>query len=98
MDNPGRPPGYFATLGIPLVLGRSFDKGDRRDSPFVAIVNQAFAKRYSEGDAVGKRFLTSNRQQEKERNDREEHQADGHMAASEGMRLESNKGLNGGNA
>lgn len=37
----------FATLGIALVAGRGFDRNDTRDSRPVAIVNRAFAERFS---------------------------------------------------
>jgi predicted permease len=39
-------PGYFATMGIPLVRGRDFTAEDRSGAPMVAIVNQEFVKRY----------------------------------------------------
>ena len=39
-------PTYFATMGIPLLTGRTFTDGDTNDSPFVLIVNQAFIRRY----------------------------------------------------
>jgi putative ABC transport system permease protein len=39
-------PGYFQTLGIPLVTGRFFTASDGPDSPDVAIVNQTLARRY----------------------------------------------------
>jgi hypothetical protein len=49
-------PGYFATLGIPLVSGRDFiveDGGPHR----VAIVNQALARRlWPSGEVVGRRL------------------------------------------
>jgi putative ABC transport system permease protein len=35
-------PGYFKTLGIPIVRGRDFTAADRRGSPLVFTVNQAF--------------------------------------------------------
>jgi predicted permease len=48
-------PGYFQTLGMPLLGGRDFDVSDRADSPRVVVVNQAFARRYFPGeDAAGK--------------------------------------------
>ena len=48
-------PGYFATLGIPLMSGREFTDADAGDSPKVAIVNEEFAKKFGLGrDAVGK--------------------------------------------
>ncbi len=39
-------PDYFATLGVPLLAGRDFGRGDVSGSEPVAIVNQAFAKRF----------------------------------------------------
>ena len=36
-------PGFFRTLGTPLVAGRDFDERDTAGAPWVAIVNQAFA-------------------------------------------------------
>lgn len=48
-------PRYFQTLGIPLVAGREFTSADRGPAPTVAIVNQAFARKFGLGrDAVGK--------------------------------------------
>lgn len=50
-------PGYFRTLGIPLLAGREFTPADGPDSPPVAIVNEAFARKFHlEGDVVGKRM------------------------------------------
>jgi predicted permease len=50
-------PGYFKTMGIPLLAGREFAAGDGLGAPQVAIVNEAFAKKFGLGkDAVGKRF------------------------------------------
>jgi hypothetical protein len=37
-------PGYFRTLGIPLMSGREFTPADAGDAPKVAIVNEAFTK------------------------------------------------------
>jgi predicted permease len=49
--------GYFKTLGVPLVSGREFTAQDRLGAPMVAIVNEAFARKYKLGrDAVGKRM------------------------------------------
>jgi predicted permease len=44
-------PGYFATLGIPLVAGRDFGPDDVAGSEPVAIVNESFARRFW-GDTV----------------------------------------------
>ena len=38
-------PGYFRTLGLPLVSGRDFDERDHVNSKRVAIVNRTFASR-----------------------------------------------------
>jgi len=42
-------PGYFRTLGIPILRGRDFNTDDRRDSPRVFIVNQAFVDAWIRG-------------------------------------------------
>ena len=50
-------PGYFQTLGTPLLAGRDFDERDTANSPKVAIVNQAFVRKILKGaDPMGKRF------------------------------------------
>jgi len=38
-------PGFFASLGVPVVAGRDFNDSDRRDSEKVVIVSQSLAKR-----------------------------------------------------
>ena len=49
-------PGYFATLGIPLLAGRFFTDADRADAPTVVIVNESFAKRWWPNESpLGKR-------------------------------------------
>jgi putative ABC transport system permease protein len=45
-------PGYFATLDIPFIAGRDFNDKDMPTSPKVAIVNQAFVKKFLQGAAV----------------------------------------------
>ncbi|HUM13484.1 MAG TPA: ABC transporter permease [Myxococcaceae bacterium] len=48
-------PGYFRTLGIPLLGGRDFGPEDSRASAAVVIVNRALQQRYFPGeDAIGK--------------------------------------------
>ncbi|MFY9804291.1 MAG: ABC transporter permease [Candidatus Acidiferrales bacterium] len=48
---------YFKTLETPLLEGRDFGDGDTATSPKVAIVNQAFVKKFLGGkDALGKTF------------------------------------------
>jgi putative ABC transport system permease protein len=50
-------PDYFKTLEIPLLTGREFDARDRIDSPKVAIVNEAFARRFLNGaNPIGHQF------------------------------------------
>jgi predicted permease len=50
-------PGYFRAMGIPLIAGREFTRADVLSAPKVAIVNEAFAKKFNLGrDAVGKRM------------------------------------------
>ena len=48
---------YFRTLGIPVLAGRTFTEADVREAPPVAIVNEAFARKFDLGrDAVGRRL------------------------------------------
>jgi predicted permease len=42
-------PGWFETMGTPLVNGRDFTDGDRVGAPLVAIVTHAFVRRYQLG-------------------------------------------------
>jgi predicted permease len=52
--------GYFETMGIRLVQGRAFTPADREGAPLVAIVNQAFARRFWPGrNPLGQRFGTA---------------------------------------
>ena len=44
-------PDYFATLGVPLVAGRDFTANDVAGSEPVAIVNEAFAKKFWGSDS-----------------------------------------------
>jgi hypothetical protein len=39
-------PGWFETMAIPLLSGRDFNDSDRVGSPLVAIVNEAFVRRF----------------------------------------------------
>ena len=49
--------GYFAVMKVPLIAGRVFTASDTPDAPPVAIVNQAWAKRYAGGqDPIGQRL------------------------------------------
>jgi len=50
---------YFKTLQIPLLQGRSFTAQDDEGSPWVAIVNRAFVRRYWPGEnPIGKQLQT----------------------------------------
>jgi hypothetical protein len=50
-------PGYLRTMGIPLMAGREFTDADVSGAPKVAIINQAFAKKFNLGNnPIGKRF------------------------------------------
>jgi putative ABC transport system permease protein len=51
-------PGYFETLGIPLLSGRDFSTDDRASSPGVVIVGEEFARRIFPGaNPLGRRIL-----------------------------------------
>jgi predicted permease len=48
-------PGYFRTLGIPLLSGRGFEASDRSDAPRVAVVNETWVDRFWPGqEPVGR--------------------------------------------
>jgi putative ABC transport system permease protein len=50
-------PGYFETLRIPLVAGRTFNDQDAAGTPLVALVNSEAARRYFSGrNPVGSRL------------------------------------------
>lgn len=50
-------PGYFQTMGTPLLAGRDFDDRDTPASVKVVIVNQAFVQKILKGaNPLGKRF------------------------------------------
>ena len=50
-------PKYFATMGIPLLAGRTFTAQDTQNSPKVAVINESMARRFfPNGSAVGRRF------------------------------------------
>jgi len=51
-------PGYFHTLGIPLLVGREFNAGDGPKSARVAILNESFARFLFEGaNPIGRRVM-----------------------------------------
>jgi predicted permease len=48
---------FFAAMGIPFLLGRTFSTSDDLKAPKVAVVNQTFAQRYlPAGNPIGQRF------------------------------------------
>jgi len=54
-------PGWFATYGTALVSGRDFEPADRAGSAAVAIVNQAFARRFLDGKSpIGRTLRIEN--------------------------------------
>jgi putative ABC transport system permease protein len=53
-------PGYFRAMSIPMLSGRDFTRHDLPDTPQVAIVNNAFARKFwPNGNALGKRVAFS---------------------------------------
>jgi putative ABC transport system permease protein len=50
-------PGYFQTVGTPMLSGRDFAAGDHFGAPSVLVVNHAFAERFFAGqNPVGKKL------------------------------------------
>ena len=45
-EQPRITPGYFTTIGQPVLAGREFSLADTKDSPQVAVVNMAFVRRF----------------------------------------------------
>jgi putative ABC transport system permease protein len=51
-------PGYFTTVGIPLIQGRMFSERDRAGAPQVTIVSQSLARQQFPGvDPIGQRVF-----------------------------------------
>src|SRR5262245_1891056 len=51
-------PGFFNSLGVPLIAGRDFNESDRRDSERVVIVSQSLAQRmFPNQDAVNRSII-----------------------------------------
>jgi putative ABC transport system permease protein len=50
-------PGYFSTMGIPLVRGRDFTEQDTTDTGYAVVVSEKMAKHFWPGqDPIGKRL------------------------------------------
>src|SRR5581483_6225840 len=50
-------PGYFATMGVPLLSGREFTRQDTAQSQKVAVISESLARRFFAGrDPVGRRM------------------------------------------
>jgi putative ABC transport system permease protein len=57
-DAVGGSPNYFEFMGVPLVAGRAFTEHDvRSDDGTPVIVNQALARRFYHGNAVGRNLI-----------------------------------------
>ena len=54
-------PGYFATMGIPIVRGRDFGPDDRPGAPVAALVSRTFASRFFPGEDPIGRHVTAMR-------------------------------------
>jgi predicted permease len=51
-------PGFFASLGVPILAGRDFNDSDRRDADRVVIVSQSLARRmFPNQDALNRRLM-----------------------------------------
>ncbi len=49
--------GFFSTLRIPLIEGRTFNSDDTQNSPKVAVINETMARRFfPNGSPIGRRF------------------------------------------
>ena len=54
-------PGYFRTMRVPLIGGRSFLDSDDQTSQYVAVVNEEMARMYwPNQDPIGRHFTTAN--------------------------------------
>ena len=51
-------PGFFASLGVPIIAGRDFTEADRRNSEKVVIISQSLAARmFSTADALNRHLM-----------------------------------------
>ena len=65
VDDPSRRPtadarivsaGFFKTLGVPLVEGRTFTESDTREAPRVVVINKAMMRYWDKADPIGSRI------------------------------------------
>src|SRR5690606_16145912 len=64
-SNTAARPGYFRTMGIPLLAGREFTPADVTDGAPVAVISRVVAERYWPGeDPVGDRIVVFGREYE----------------------------------
>jgi predicted permease len=49
-------PGFFQTMGIPLLQGREINDADMADRPGVVVVNEEFSRRFLKDGALGHRI------------------------------------------
>ena len=55
-------PGYFETLGIPILKGRAIDERDKENTKPVAVINETMARRYWSGrDPIGGTIRVGNK-------------------------------------
>src|SRR5947207_7178078 len=55
--------GYFETIGIPLLRGRSFKSADTAEAPWVVVINDSMAREYWPSEnPIGQRLQASGRQ------------------------------------
>jgi predicted permease len=55
-------PGYFTTMGIPLISGREFTRADNETAPLAAVVNEMMAAQYWRSESpVGQRLQVKGR-------------------------------------
>jgi len=55
-------PGYFRSMGIPLLSGRGFEESDNESHPLVVVIDESLARQaWPDGSAVGRRLLVDAR-------------------------------------
>jgi putative ABC transport system permease protein len=65
LDSTGVGDQYFATMAIPILAGRDFDRNDRVRKPQPVVVNREFARAFfSGGDPIGRRLVIGREREE----------------------------------